>query len=79
MARLAKYIQYLPAIWAAAKIMWTLYKSKVRADGYREALKDEQRKRVAAEAKIALDERLADNVDDRIKRLRREAEDDNGI
>ena len=73
MARLIKYIQYVPAIWAAIKIMWTLYKTKVKADGYREALKDEQRKRVAAEAKLAIGDRLSGDDPERMSRVRREA------
>jgi len=79
MVRLLKYLQYIPAAWAVIKVIWTMYKSKVKADGYREALRDEQHKRVRAEARIELDARLNDTDAERIARLRREAEDDNGI
>ena len=77
MGRLTKYLKYLPAAWVAIKIMWTLYKSKIRADGYREALKDEQHKRIRAEAKVALDKRLASSDADRLSKLRAESKDRN--
>ena len=60
-----KALKYGPAIWAAMKIIWTLYKSKVKQDGYREALKDEQRKHVAAEARNELSDRLSGSGDER--------------
>lgn len=77
MARIVQYLKYLPAAWAAVKIMWTLYKTKVKSDGYREALKDEQRKRVAAEARNELSDRLSGGGDERLERLRAEYRDRN--
>ena len=77
MAWITKALQYGPAIWAAVKIMWTLYKSKVKADGYREALKDEQRKRVQAEGVLELNSRLAASDAERLSKLRREQADRN--
>ena len=75
MVKYLSWLKYGPAVWAALKVMWTLYKSKVKSDGYREALKDEQHKRVRAEARLELDARLAASDADRIARIRREAKD----
>jgi len=75
MARVMGYLKWLPALYAAVKVIWSMYKSKVRADGYKEALKDEQRRRVKAESSIALRERLASSDEIRLARLKREAKE----
>ncbi len=72
---MGKIVKYMPAIIAVIKLIWSMYKQKVRADGYKEALKQEQHKRVKAEAKVVLRDRLDDSDAVRMERLRREAAD----
>jgi|GEM_PF-5983636 len=73
MSWLKNIARYLPYAWMGIKVLWSMYKAKVRQEGFREALNNERKRRLDAEREVALRDRLDDSVDERRERILREA------
>lgn len=69
-------VKYLPHIITGIKVMWALYRAKVKQEGFSEALKQQRELRIEAEKQLDLerrrnrpdDERLRDALEDERKR-----------
>ena len=60
-------IKYLPYAWLGIKVMWQLYRAKVKQEGFREALKQQREMRVEAERQLNLERRRAKSDDERLR------------
>lgn len=67
-------IKYLPLAWIGVKTLWAMYKARLQQKGFRDALESERNRRIKAEAQNKLSARRDDPIDDRVARIKREAE-----
>jgi hypothetical protein len=73
MGWLRNIAKYLPYAWIGIKVLWQMYKANIRQEAFRDALRNERKRRLDAEREMALRDRLDDSVDERRERILREA------
>ena len=64
--------KYIPMAWMGVKVLWSMYKAKVKQEGFRDALEAERNRRIELERRAALADRLDDTIAERVERIRRE-------
>lgn len=66
-------LKYLPYVLALVKVSWTLYRAKIKQEGFRDALEEERNKRIDLERDVSVADRLNGTIAERRKRAVREA------
>ena len=74
LARTKEILRYVPMAWMGIKILWACYRSKIKQEGFRDALESERKRRIQAERDRDIERRLAGTMDERRERIRKEAE-----
>ena len=69
-------VRYLPYLWMGVKVLWSMYKARQRQIGFRDALREERRKRLEAERDLELADRMDDPIAERRARVEREAREE---